>query len=146
MVGAVRFVVGIIVGMASLFAIAESVEFFAVQAAAGQWTTDPSEYFAVRNRSYMLAAKLVSQSAATIAAGYLAALVAGRGREMACGLVAGVIQSAMFLVALATPELRQTTPDWVWFALIPVTLAGFYFGARLKAQGTPVANRLATLD
>src|SRR5262245_5679727 len=145
-VAVVRIVVAIVVGMMSLFALAESIEFLAVQLAAGKWTTDPVEYFAVRNRPYMLGAKFVYQSAATIAAGYLAAWAAGRGREMIAGLAAGIIQAAMFIVALTTPEMRQTAPDWVWFGLMVITVIGFYIGARLRAHGTPIAKRLATLD
>jgi len=136
-----RFLIAIVIGMSTLFIVAEGIEFVAVQMAAPRWTTEPHEYFAIRNRPGMLVLKFGYQLAATILAGYVGALVAGHPFERTVGLTTGMVQSGMFVVALLTPELRHNAPDWVWLALMPLTIFGFLTGARVRAMSSIQGRR-----
>jgi hypothetical protein len=105
----------------------------------GGVTTDPDTYVSVRNRPPILAAKLVYNTAAAIVGGFVAAWVARRA-PIAHGIALAIIQTAAFAWALATPALRQSTPDWMWACLIVLTFAGILCGSLLQRRRIPLAH------
>ena len=128
---ALRSVLAVVVGLVLISLIVELVEFGLVTMAHGAVTTDPVVYFGVRNRPWLLAAKLVYNTAAAVLAGYVTARLARRA-PLAHGLALALLQTAAFAWALANVEIRKWTPDWMWIALILVTFAGIMAGARLR--------------
>jgi hypothetical protein len=138
-----RSVVAVLAGLVLISAIVEPLEFMLVALVNGQPTTDPDRYFAVRNQPLFLAAKLLYNTVAAVGAGVVTAWLAPRA-WVRHGIALAVIQTVAFAWALATPELRRTTPDWMWAALIPLTSAGIVLGAlllerrRIALGGRPV--------
>jgi hypothetical protein len=129
----IRTVGAVLVGLMSITLIVEPIEFLLVTAANGGLTTDPYEYFQVRNRGWLLALKMVYNTGAAVAAGYLTAWIAGRA-PLAHAAVVAVLQVAAFAFAMATPELRQTGPGWMWFSLLAATPIAIVAGAWLRRR------------
>lgn len=130
---AIRSVLAIVAGILLITLIVEPLEFALVALVNGGIVTDPAAYFRVRNQPGFLVAKLVYNTGAAIAGGFVAARLARRSPR-AHGLVLAVLQTAAFGWALANPALRQTTPDRMWVALIVVTFAGITIGAELQRK------------
>jgi hypothetical protein len=123
----------VFVGLLLISVIVEPIEFLLVGLAGGGFTTDPEAYFAVRNRPGILAAKLGYNTLGAIAGGYVAARLAP-GAPLGHGVVLAIVQTLAFGWALITPEIRETTPDWMWSTLIVATAAGILWGAMLHAK------------
>ncbi len=102
--------------------------------------TDPDIYFQVRNQPAVLAAKLVYNTAAAIAGGWVAAWLARRA-PVAHGIALAVIQTAAFGWALANPALRRSNPDWMWACLIVLTFAGTVVGSLLQSRRIALADK-----
>ena len=128
-----RSLVSIVVGLLLISAIVEPLEFGLVALLNGGVTTDPVVYFRVRNQPPVLAAKLVYNTIAAIAAGWVTALLAGRA-PIAHAVTLAAIQTAAFAWAITTPRLRESTPDWMWAALILLTCVGITAGAHLRQR------------
>lgn len=128
-----RSLAAIVVGLAVITMVTEGIEIALVTLVHGERTTDPEVYFGVRNQGWFLAVKLAYNSTAAALGGFLAAWVAGRAeRRHGVGLAA--VQTAAFGMALATPDMRQWTPDWMWAALIVVSIGGIMLGATMRAR------------
>jgi len=139
-------ILGVVVGLFLITLLVEPLEFAAVTLINGGVASDPEDYFAIRNRGWFLGAKFVYTTGAGVAGGFAAALLAGRAPLVHAGAV-GALQTLGFAYALATPEMRETAPLWMWIGLIPITLAGIMLGGRLAArrraarQGAPRDSR-----
>ncbi len=127
-----RSLLGIVAGIVVISMVVEALEFGLVTLINGEPTTDPDVYYAVRNTPGFLALKLLYNTAAAVAAGYLAALIAGYA-EVKHGLALAVVQTLAFAWALTQPEVSRWTPGWMWAALIVLTFGGIVLGARLRA-------------
>ena len=99
----------------------------------GEPTTDPDAYYAVRNRGWFLAVKLLYNTGAAVGGGYLAALIAGVA-EVRHGIALAAVQTIAFAWALTQPDVSRWTPGWMWVTLIAMTIAGILVGARLGAR------------
>lgn len=130
---AARSVLAVIVGLVLISLIVEPIEFLVVAIVNGGITTDPDTYTSVRNRPPILAAKLVYNTVAAVAGGFVAAWIAGRA-ALQHGIALAVVQTIAFGWALATPTIRRTTPDWMWGALIVLTGLGIVGGALLQRR------------
>ena len=129
----IRSLLAVLVGLISITLIVEPIEFALVTLANGGMTTDPYEYFLVRNRPWLLTAKIVYNTAAALAAGYLTAWIAGRAPLSHAAAVA-LLQVVAFAFAMITPELRSTGPDWMWWVLIVATPLAILAGAALRGR------------
>lgn len=129
----IRTVLAIIAGLIAITLIVEPLEFALVTLANGGITTDPYEYFLIRNRSWFLALKVVYNTAAAAVAGYLTAWIAGRAPLRHAAGVA-ILQTVAFFYAFTVPELRTTTPDWLWVTLMIATPAGILIGAAIRKR------------
>ncbi len=126
-----RSFLAVLVGIVALSIVVEALEFGLVTLVNGEPTSDPDQYFSVRNRPWFLAVKLVYNTAAAVGAGYLTALIAGRA-ELKHGMALAAIQTLAFAWALTQPEMSKWTPGWMWAALIVLTAAGIILGSRLR--------------
>jgi len=129
----VRSVFAVLVGLLLISAIVEPLEFGLVTLVHGRVTTDPETYFTVRNQPWFLAVKLAYNTAAAVAAGFVTGWIAGR-RAVPHGVALAVTQTAAFVWALASPQIRRTTPDWMWVALMLLTFAGIMSGALIQRR------------
>ena len=129
----IRTALAIVAGLIAITLIVEPLEFALVTLANGGITTDPYEYFLIRNRSWFLALKVIYNTAAAAIAGYLTAWIAGRAPLSHAAGVA-VLQTLAFFYAFTVPELRTTTPDWLWVTLMIATPAGILIGAAIRKR------------
>jgi hypothetical protein len=141
-----RSVVAVLAGLVLISAVVEPLEFVLVALVNGQPTTDPERYFAVRNQPLFLAAKLMYNTVAAVGAGFVTAWLAPSA-WVRHGIAMAVLQTVAFGWGLASPELRRTTPEWMWAALIPLTAAGVVLGAvLLERRRIFVGGRPPQLD
>ena len=127
----------------SLLAIIGGTVFITISVEALEWTlvtainrgpvTDPEAYYAVRNGMAFLLVKLLYNTAAAVAGGYVAARIAGRA-EILHGLAVAAIQTGSFVWAVFQPEMRRWTPMWMWITLMFVSAIGIIYGARLAGE------------
>jgi hypothetical protein len=131
----IRTILAVITGLIAITLIVEPIEFLLVTIVNGGMTTDPYEYFLIRNRGWFLALKVIYNTVAAAIAGYLTARIAGRAPMSHAGVVA-LLQTIAFGFAFAMPELRATTPDWMWVTLIIVTPIAVVAGAAKRPRGS----------
>jgi len=129
----IRSIFGVLVGLFLITLLVEPLEFAIVTLVNGGVVSEPDDYFAIRNRTWFLGMKFVYNTLAAVAGGFVCALIAGRAPFAHAGVVA-VLQSAGFGYALATPEMRESAPLWMWLALIPLSIIGLLAGAWLYAK------------
>ncbi len=127
----IRLLAGIIVGLFVTSIIAEVIELGLVLAVSDEafsdLRNDQERYFEIRNHPGILASKLAYTLLAAVVGGWLAAKVAGRMSTPATyGMIC--VQTAALCWAGFLSELGATAPQWLWFALIVITSAGFYLG------------------
>lgn len=128
-----RSIVAVTVGLLLISVIVEPIEFALVALVHGGATTDQEVYFSVRNRPPVLAAKLVYNTLAGAAGGFLAGRLAGRA-PLGHGIALAVLQTVAFGWALVNPELRRTMPDPMWASVIVLTAVGIIMGALLQSR------------
>ena len=129
----VRSIVGIVAGLLVITLIAEGIEFALVSALNGGVETDQERYFAIRNQTGVLIAKLFYNSLAAFAGGYAAARVAGRA-ALYHGIALAAIQTATFVWGMTLSEFAGTTPLWAWLALTVLMIAFIVLGARMQEK------------
>lgn len=127
-----RTILSLFLGLFAISILVESLEFVVVAIANGAVTTDPEIYVSVRNQTWILIGKLFYNSAGAFVGGYLAARLAEYA-PLKHGAALAVIQTLAFVWALSQPEIRITTPDWMWALLIPLTAVAIVMGG-LRCQ------------
>ena len=135
-----RSIAGVVAGLIAISLIVEAIELALVTIVNGGTTMDPVVYFGTRNRPWFLAIKLVYNTAAAVAGGWLAAWMAGRA-PIAHGIALAIVQAATLGYAVTDPAMRQWTPDWMWAALVAVSTFGVIQGARLQQRSVFLAPR-----
>ena len=131
--GAARSVASILIGMMVITLVAEGIEFVLIAALNGGILTDQEAYFAVRNRSGVLIAKLFYNGGAAFLGGYAAALIAGK-YEVSYGLALAGFQLLGFVYGMTDPTIAATTPDWMWIAMIATMMPLIVFGAIIRSR------------
>lgn len=137
-----RTVAGVLAGLVLISVIAEGIEFGLVTLLHGSVTQDPEVYFGVRNQPGVLAFKLVYNTFAALAGGFVCAWIADR-MEVMHGMLLAIVQTAGFIYGMTASPYAHTTPMWMWIALIVVSAVGIVWGARLrvgKKMATGTAN------
>jgi len=128
-----RSVGAVVGGLLLISLITETVEVALVTAVNGRPTTDMEAYYAIRNRGWLLAVKLVYNGGAAVAGGYVAAWIA-RSHAMLHAMGLAALQTAAFGWAIGRPELRRWMPLWMWTALVILTVPAILLGGHLRAQ------------
>lgn len=131
--GAARSVASILIGMMVITFVAETIEFVLIAVLNGGILTDQEAYFAVRNRSGVLVAKLFYNGGAAFLGGYVAALIAGKS-EVSYGLALAGFQLLGFVYGMTDPEISGTIPDWMWIAIIVTMMPLIVFGAIIRSR------------
>jgi len=128
-----RSVLAIIAGLFVLSSIAEGVELAVVIAILGAAIQDEAGYFAIRNQTGVLVAKLVYNTVAAVAAGAVTAWIAGRAATRHA-VVLATLQLGLFIWGMTASRYAGTTPSWVWLPLVPLMGAGIVLGARMTER------------
>ena len=134
-----RGIVGVLAGMAVISIVVETLEFTLVNALSGGAIADMAEYFAVRNRPGVLAAKVAYTTLAAVLGGYVTAKVAGAA-EMKYASVAASLQTFALIYGMNASEYGPFTPTWTWIALIVLTGPAILLGAAVRAQARHAAR------
>lgn len=127
----VRSIVAVLGGLAVISLLVEPLEFSLVNAVADAPIGSMQEYFAVRNRPGLLAAKLVYNALAAVLGGYLTAKIAGTA-EMRHGALVAAAQTAAFIWGFTVGDYASYTPVWMRVALTLVTAPAILAGAAIR--------------
>lgn len=112
-----RFISGVILGLAVISLIAEGIEFGLVTLVNGGITTDMDAYFGIRNQAWFLLLKFVYNGVGLYAGGWIAAKIASRWK-LACTATLAVVQTVSFVWGMTLSEFAGTTPTWAWVPLM----------------------------
>jgi len=129
----IRTIVGVFAGLFLISIIVEGIEFGLVTLLNGQQTTDPDVYYSIRNQAWFLVLKVVYNTLAAIAGGFVTSLIADYGYRKH-GIALAILQTLSFGYALTQPEISQWTPAWMWFALILLSFGGIVFGSHIQLR------------
>ena len=135
-----RFVLALLVGMILAYALTLAIEFVLVISLHGSIPEDRATYFALRNGTQVLIAKLFYSAAVGLLVGYLAAWIGGR-TGLTAGLGLALVQVGGFIWAMFSPNpLFGYTPTWVWILLILVMPPAIVIGAWFRARRHPARS------
>lgn len=128
----VRLILGILVTMAVLTTVVESLEFFIVKSVNGKsmeyFSNNQSEYFKIRNQTWILVLKAAFTFLVSLLAGWLGSLITGYFQKPFFITII-VLQGVAFLYAMLISEFKDTLPIYYWLLLLILVLSGIYIGS-----------------
>ena len=127
-----RWLLGFVVGLGATTLLTEVIEYGLVSLAGGS-ATDPQQYFAVRNRSWILGLKLFYTPAAGLLGGYLAAWIGGRS-GLRLALAVALAQALSLIWAMTASPFAGSTPLWLWITLLITVPAAIGLGGWLRMR------------
>jgi hypothetical protein len=130
-----RIVLAVIGGMLLFMVVSELLETTLVNAVADRPVADVTAYFAVRNSSTVLGAKVVYNTLAAILAGYMTAKIAGRHEMRYTGITAA-LQTASLAWGVTMGEYASFTPIWMRWMLVLTTGPAMLLGAAVRAKAS----------
>jgi len=136
-----RFVLAVFAGTIVAYTLVEVIEFALLMSLNGSAPGDRAQYFALRNDTQVLVAKLFYSAAIGVLAGFVAAWIAGRVAVLA-GLALALIQAGGFIWAMISPSpLFSYTPNWVWAVLAVIMPPAILLGTWLQARKRMAQSR-----
>jgi len=127
----VRLLLGVLVAMAVLTIVVESIEFFIVKSVSGKsleyFSNNQSEYFNIRNQTWILVLKAAYTFLVAVLAGWLGSLITGHFQKPFFITIV-ILQGAAFLFAMLISEFKDTLPIYYWLLLLILVLSGIYLG------------------
>ena len=127
----VRLILGLLVAMAVLTIVVESIEFFIVKSVSGKsleyFSNNQTEYFNIRNQTWILVLKVTYTFLAAVLAGWLGSLIT-RHFQKPFFITIVILQGAAFLYAMLISEFKDTLPIYYWLILLILVLSGIYIG------------------
>ena len=127
----IRLIAGILLAMVVLTIAVESIEFFIVKSVSGKsmeyFSNNQSEYFNIRNQTWILVLKAAYTFLAAALAGWLGSLITGQFQKPFFITIV-VLQGAAFLYAMLISEFKDTLPIYYWLLLLILVLSGIYMG------------------
>ena len=128
-----RSLVAVLGGLLFLFMIGQILELVIVRSAAAAPLENIEQYMAVRSRTGVLIALLVSQAVAALLAGYMTAKLASV-TEMTHAAMAAAMQTALLVWGFTVGENAGLTPVWMRIATVLVTAPAMLAGASVRAK------------
>ena len=126
-----RLIIGVISSMIVLTIIVEGIELLIVKSASGKsveyFSNNQSEYFAVRNQTWILVLKAFYTFLAALLAGWLGSKIT-KFLQKKFFLLVAILQSAAFIYAMLFSEFKDTLHPLYWILLLMVVLGGLYLG------------------
>ena len=127
----IRVILGVLVAMALLTIVVESLEFFIVKAISGKsmeyFSNNQAEYFSMRNQTWILVLKGVYTFLASLLAGWLGSLIT-KHFQKSFFISIVILQGIAFLYAMLFSEFKDTLPIYYWLLLFILILSGIYLG------------------
>ena len=138
----IRSLGAVLGGLGVISLVVEALEFTLVTAASGGRVTDMAQYFAIRNQTGILAAKLVYNTVAAILGGYVTARVA-MADEMRHAAAAAAAQTVALIWGFTAGEFASYTPIWMRIALVILMGPAMMVGAAVRARASSVEAGLS---
>jgi hypothetical protein len=132
-VNPIRSLGAVLGGLAVISLVVEALEFSLVTAVSGGRVSDMGQYFAVRNQTGILAAKLVYNTVAGVLGGYVTARVA-MADEMRHAAAAAAAQTVALIWGFTAGEFASYTPIWMRIALVILMGPAMMVGAAVRAR------------
>ena len=129
----IRSLCAVLGGLAVISLVVEALEFSLVTAVSGGRVVDMPQYFAVRNQTGILAAKLVYNTVAAVLGGYVTARVA-MADEIRHAAAAVAAQTVGLIWGFTAGEYASYTPIWMRIALVMVMGPAMMMGAAVRAR------------
>lgn len=127
----IRLILGLLVAMAVLTIVVESIEFFIVKSVSGKsleyFSNNRSEYFNIRNQTWVLVLKATYTFLAAVLAGWLGSLITEYFQKPFFITIV-ILQGTSFLYAMLISEFKDTLPIYYWLLLLILVLSGIYIG------------------
>jgi hypothetical protein len=127
----VRSALAVLAGILVVSLLVEPLEFGLVALLNGAPTFEPTEYLAIRNQTWFLAAKFGYNGAAGVVGGYISGTIAGR-RPVLHASVTAAVQILLIAVALMDANMARTAPTWAWVGILLATSTGLVAGGWLR--------------
>lgn len=128
-----RGIIGVLGGLMLYMVISEVLETALVAATTEARPTDIASYYAARNRSSILGAKLVYNTLTAVWSGYMTAKVASQD-EMYYGKMAAFVQTVELAWRFLAGEYAGFTPAWMRAFLVLTTGPAMLAGASIRAR------------
>jgi hypothetical protein len=127
----VRLVLGVLATMVILTITVESIEFLIVKTTSGKsmeyLSNNQSEYFTIRNQTWILVLKVIYTFGAAFLAGWLGSKTT-KYLQKSFFITIVILQGAAFLYAMLFSEFKDTLPIYYWLLLLILVLSGVYIG------------------
>ena len=132
-----RLVLGVIVGLMAITIVAETIEFGIVKVISRKsfdfLQANRDEYFAVRNKTWILVVKIGYSMVAGIFGGYITTWIS-RGMSRIAIYVLIFIQVASLIWGGFISELSKTGPTWMWIYLVTIIPLAVWVGHRWRVS------------
>ncbi len=133
----VRLIIGVIIGLIVITITAEVIEFTIVKLVSGKsfedLQTNQIEYFNIRNRIWILIAKIIYSLFAGIIGGYLTTWISNELAKIAI-LILVLIQIVSLIWGGFFSDLSVTGPLWMWIYLLIIIPIGVWTGYKWKSK------------
>jgi len=130
-------ILAVVVGLAIITLLTEIIEMLVISVSSEKSLTElasnQSEYFAIRNQPLNIGLKLFYNTLAAFVGGYICALIAKKQSMKHC-IALAFIQTAGFIYGMTLSEYADTTPLWLWFSLLILTVAGILLGGNFRSK------------
>lgn len=130
----VRLILGIMAAMVVLTISVESIEFLIVKYVSGQsieyFSNNQSEYFNIRNQTWILVLKAAYTFLSALLAGWLGSKIT-KYLQNSFFITVAILQGAAFLYAMLFSEFKDTLSTYYWLILLTLVLSGVYLGSSI---------------
>ena len=132
-----KLIAGIIIGLLVITFVAEIIEFVTIklvsQKSFEELQTNQSEYFKIRNRTWILLFKIFYSLLAAIIGGYLATWVSSKMARFAIYALI-VIQEISIIWGAFISDFSSTGPIWMWIYLLIIIPTGIWIGYKWRSK------------
>ena len=138
-----KLILGVIIGLLVITFVAEMIEFTIVKSVSKKsfeyLQTNQNEYFDIRNRNWILIAKMFYSLIAGIIGGYLTTWISKKMSGIAI-LVLIIIQVISLIWGGFISNLSSTGPIWMWIYLVLIVPIGIWIGYKWKSKNALQQN------
>lgn len=135
-----RLILGVLTALVVLTIVVESIEFLIVKTTSSKsmkyLSNNQSEYFTIRNQTWILVLKVIYTFLSAFLAGWIGARIT-KHLQAAFFITIVILQGASFLYAMFFSEFKDSLPIFYWLLLLILVLSGLFIGSnRFKIKNT----------
>ncbi len=130
----IRFIVAFLLGMITITLLTEVVEFMIVKVVSGHsfdyLSSYQDEYFEIRNRPWILGAKILYTFIGSLCGGLIATYIAKNVSKITI-ITLTIVQFAGLSYGAFFSDFSNFTPLWMWILLLIIVPFGIFHGHTL---------------